>query len=106
MRNLLLSAVLVVVVVVVAAAGAVASPARRDGLDGVRTWAFAIGDGDLMGNVSKRFAPYELVVVDGESARFFGSPTSKRKFARSGRAMPNRPGKADAQPRSRVGLRL
>lgn len=49
----------------VAAAPAAALPPR---LAAVHTWAFAIGTGDLSGGVSARFAPYDLVVVDGEEA--------------------------------------
>ncbi|MDO8628973.1 MAG: hypothetical protein Q7R41_00635, partial [Phycisphaerales bacterium] len=32
----------------------------------VGTWAFAIGDGALNGDVRARFAGFDLVVVDGE----------------------------------------
>jgi hypothetical protein len=35
-------------------------------LASVRTWAFAIGDRTLSGNVAKRYAAYDLVVVDGQ----------------------------------------
>jgi hypothetical protein len=65
--RLLLIAV-AVAVVTVAATGSMAAPSGRGGLAGVRTWAFAIGDGDLSGDVAKRYAAYDLVVVDGESA--------------------------------------
>ncbi|MEA2391053.1 MAG: polysaccharide biosynthesis protein PelA [Solirubrobacteraceae bacterium] len=46
-----------------------AAAARRDArLRHVHSWAFAIGDGDLRGGVVRRFAPFDLVVVDGEEA--------------------------------------
>jgi endo-alpha-1,4-polygalactosaminidase (GH114 family) len=34
----------------------------------VHTWAFAIGDGDLSGNLLRRYAAYDLLVLDGEGA--------------------------------------
>ena len=34
----------------------------------VHTWAFAIGDGDLSGNLVRRYRGYDLVVIDGEDA--------------------------------------
>lgn len=46
------------------------APARpRDPrLSRVHTWAFAIGDGDLRGDVARRYSGYDLVVLDGEGA--------------------------------------
>jgi endo-alpha-1,4-polygalactosaminidase (GH114 family) len=41
---------------------------RNPRLGHVHTWAFAIGDGDLAGNLARRYAAYDLVVVDGEGA--------------------------------------
>jgi hypothetical protein len=41
---------------------------RNDRLGRVHTWAFAIGDGNLVGDVGRRFAGYDLVVLDGEGA--------------------------------------
>ena len=38
-------------------------------LQGVKTWAFAIGDGMLEGDVAARFAGYDLVIVDGEGVQ-------------------------------------
>ena len=38
-------------------------------LQQVRSWAFGIGSGNLRGDVAARFAPYDLVVVDGEEAK-------------------------------------
>lgn len=35
-------------------------------LSAVHTWAFAIGDGTLSGDVARRYAAYDLVVVDGQ----------------------------------------
>jgi uncharacterized protein (TIGR01370 family) len=34
----------------------------------VHSWAFAIGAGDLSGDVAARYAPFDLVVVDGQEA--------------------------------------
>jgi uncharacterized protein (TIGR01370 family) len=51
---------------------ALASPAqaapRNPKLKDVHDFAFAIGDGGLSGDVASRYAPYDLVVVDGELA--------------------------------------
>lgn len=57
----------------VAGAALLASPAamatpRTPRLRTVKTWAFAIGDGDLSGNVVTRYAGYDLVVLDGQEA--------------------------------------
>ena len=56
----------------VAALGALARPAtavpRDPRLRQVRTWAFAIGGGDLTGNLARRYAGYDLLVLDGEGA--------------------------------------
>jgi hypothetical protein len=35
-------------------------------LASVHTWAFAIGNGTLSGNLARRYAGYDLVVVDGQ----------------------------------------
>jgi uncharacterized protein (TIGR01370 family) len=56
----------VVGLVVVAAAVAGQARAVSPRLAGVRSWAFAIGDGDLSGNLAARYAPFDLVVVDGQ----------------------------------------
>jgi hypothetical protein len=48
-------------------AAAVAAPSNPR-LAKVRSFAFAIGDGDLAGDVGARYASYGLVVVDGEAA--------------------------------------
>jgi len=34
----------------------------------VRSWAFGIGSGDLEGDIAKRYAPFDLVIVDGDEA--------------------------------------
>ena len=60
-RPLLLAAVLLVAV----AAPAAATPSDPR-LAGVHSWAFAIGSGDLDGDYAARYAPFDLVVVDGE----------------------------------------
>jgi endo-alpha-1,4-polygalactosaminidase (GH114 family) len=45
------------------AGSAAAAPPR---LAAVHTWAFAIGDGTLSGDIAQRYAGYDLVVVDGQ----------------------------------------
>jgi hypothetical protein len=49
-------------------AGSAANSNRATRLAGTRSFAFAIGDGTLAGNLSGRYARFDLVVVDGESA--------------------------------------
>ncbi len=49
-------------------AGSAASSSRATRLAGARSFAFAIGDGTLRGDLSRRYAGFDLVVVDGESA--------------------------------------
>src|SRR5690242_14505305 len=61
MRSLLAAFALLLV----AAAPAAAAP-RDPRLADVHSWAFAIGTGDLDGDVATRYAPFDLVVVDGE----------------------------------------
>jgi polysaccharide biosynthesis protein PelA len=51
------------------AATAVQASPRDPRLRHVRTWAFAIGDGDLAGDVVHRYAQYDLIVFDGVEAR-------------------------------------
>jgi polysaccharide biosynthesis protein PelA len=41
---------------------------RDKRLRAVHTWGFAIGDGDLNGDLVKRYARYDLLIVDGEGA--------------------------------------
>lgn len=48
--------------------GTAACVPRDQRLARVRSFAFAIGSGDLSGDVARRYAGYGLVVVDGESA--------------------------------------
>jgi hypothetical protein len=62
----LLAAALVCLCGVAASAEAVPRDPR---LQQVRSWAFGIGSGNLRGDVGARFAPYDLVVVDGEEAK-------------------------------------
>ena len=45
-----------------------AAGGRKARLTEARSFAFAIGDGTLNGNLSRRYAPFDLVVTDGESA--------------------------------------
>jgi hypothetical protein len=49
--------------------GSSARSSNATRLASARSFALAIGDGTLSGNLSKRYAPFDLVVVDGESAR-------------------------------------
>ncbi len=49
------------------AAEASAANGRKTRLAGARSFAFAIGDGTLRDDLSKRYARFDLVVVDGES---------------------------------------
>lgn len=60
-------AALAVLAGVIAAVASDAGARPRDArLARVHTWAFAIGDGDLAGNLARRYAGYDLVVLDGE----------------------------------------
>jgi endo-alpha-1,4-polygalactosaminidase (GH114 family) len=45
-----------------------AAGGRKARLTEARSFTFAIGDGTLNGNLSQRYAPFDLVVTDGESA--------------------------------------
>lgn len=45
-----------------------AKPGRETRLAAARSFVFAIGDGALTGNLSERYARFDLVVVDGENA--------------------------------------
>src|SRR5919202_5458892 len=66
MRRLVtLLAVTFALVAAAPSAGAPADPALRQ----VRSFALALGSGNLDGDVVGRFAPFDLVVVDGEEAR-------------------------------------
>jgi len=60
----LLGAALVAAACLVACTGSAAALPPR--LDGVHTWAFAIGNGTLSGDIAQRYAGYDLVVVDGQ----------------------------------------
>jgi hypothetical protein len=57
-------ATLLAALCLVGCAGAAAAPPSR--LASVHTWAFAIGNGTLSGDIAQRFAGYDLVVVDGQ----------------------------------------
>jgi polysaccharide biosynthesis protein PelA len=57
----------VVLAVLAGAQSASAAPSHPK-LREVRTFAFALGTGVLDGDVAARFAPYDLIVVDGEEA--------------------------------------
>jgi hypothetical protein len=49
-------------------AGSAAKSSRETRLTAARSFAFAIGDGALEGNLSRRYRRFDLVVLDGESA--------------------------------------
>jgi hypothetical protein len=57
---------LLVALLVVPASSATTVPLRNPRLDAVHSFAFAIGSGDLSGNLATRYASYDLVIVDGE----------------------------------------
>ncbi len=59
---------LAAVLATLAVPGVAAATPRHARLRAVHTWAFAIGDGDLNGNLVARYARYDLLVVDGEGA--------------------------------------
>ena len=61
----LLVTVTLAVALGLAAAASTAAPPR---LATVRSWALAIGSGDLAGDIGARYAPFDLVVIDGEGA--------------------------------------
>jgi hypothetical protein len=61
--RLFVAALLSAAFVVACAGSATAVPPR---LAAVHTWAFAIGDGTLNGDIAQRYAGYDLVVVDGQ----------------------------------------
>lgn len=50
------------------AAGAAPAPLRAPRLARVHSFALALGSGDLSGNLARRYAGYDLVVVDGGEA--------------------------------------
>ena len=54
--------------VILAVAVVAEAQAVEPRLAGVRSWAFAIGSGDLSGNLAARYAAFDLVVVDGQQA--------------------------------------
>ena len=54
--------------VALALAGVASAAPRNPRLRSVHTWAFAIGDGDLIGNLVSRYAGYDLLVLDGQEA--------------------------------------
>ena len=61
--RVLAAAILSTVFLAVCAGSASALPPR---LAAVHTWAFAIGNRTLAGNIAQRYAGYDLVVVDGQ----------------------------------------
>ncbi len=87
----------------VLAPGAAARP-RDARLRSVHAWAFAIGDGDLAGNLVRRYARYGLLVLDGQEA----TRTQVRALRRAGKIVlayldvgtiePGRPWTAAARP--------
>jgi hypothetical protein len=57
---------LLTALLIVPASGGTPVPLRDGRLDAVHSFAFAIGSGDLSGNLASRYASYDLVIVDGE----------------------------------------
>ena len=53
---------------VLALVPAAAAPAREHPLADVRSFAFAAGNGTLRGDLTTRYAAYDLVVIDGDDA--------------------------------------
>jgi uncharacterized protein (TIGR01370 family) len=54
--------------VVLALTGVASAAPRNPRLRSVHTWAFAIGDGDGIGNLVSRYRGYDLLVLDGQEA--------------------------------------
>ncbi|MBJ7328865.1 MAG: endo alpha-1,4 polygalactosaminidase [Solirubrobacteraceae bacterium] len=57
-----------VLILALIASLALAAPASAGPLDGVQTFALALGNGTLRGDMAAKFGAYDLVVVDGEEA--------------------------------------
>jgi Predicted extracellular endo alpha-1,4 polygalactosaminidase or related polysaccharide hydrolase len=68
MARLLPIALVTALLLGLATASGSAANSRKARLAGARSFAFAIGDGTLRGDLSKRYARFDLVLVDGESA--------------------------------------
>ena len=62
----MLRPVLLATALVLLLAPTAAAEPRDPRLQGVASWAFAIGSGTLDGDVAARYAPFDLVIVDGE----------------------------------------
>ena len=58
----------IAVLILIALPAAAAAAPRDERLRSVSSWAFAIGTGDLRGDLTGRLAPFDLVVVDAEEA--------------------------------------
>jgi len=56
-------------VALIAGVSLAAATPKDPRLQNVKTWAFAIGDGMLDGNIALKFAGYDLVIVDGEAVQ-------------------------------------
>ena len=68
MKNLGLAVLVAALVLAVSSeAGSAAKSGRETRLAAARSFAFAIDDGTLKGNLSRRYRRFDLVVVDGES---------------------------------------
>ena len=61
--------VLLIVLALLAWPASAGAGDRAGDLDGARTWGFAIGTGTLKGDLSERYAGYDLLVVDGQEAK-------------------------------------
>ncbi len=68
MMRRLVGALLVLLALSMLPASAARGAARDPRLAHVRTWSFAAGDGALTGSLRARYAPFDLVVLDGEAA--------------------------------------
>lgn len=82
-RRLLITAAAVALLLVTAPSAGASDPPPAKPLRGLQSFAFAIGSGDLDGDVAARLAPYDLVVVDGEEAR----RSQVRALRRSGKVV-------------------
>lgn len=79
-------------------------PSAQGELAHVRSWAFAIGTGDLNGDVAARYVPFDLVVLDGDEstprqvAALHGQATIVLAYLDVGTIEPGRPWSDHAKP--------
>ncbi len=62
------TAIAIVLAVFLLGAPAASATPRAKRLRSIHTWAFAIGTGELSGDLVKRYADYDLLVLDGQEA--------------------------------------